>query len=213
MTITREFIGENEDEVVKLALDTLKITKDQATMEFKKNKSGIFDHKKKDVVLEVTFDEDLLLGNRAMLFIRDILEKMNIDAKIYLLEENDENILIEIESESSSRLIGRNGKNLEALQTIVNVVMNRDAEKWTKVVIDIGNYRSKKEKRLQSLAIEAAKKVRKTQRPVLLEPMNPFERRIVHMTLKRERFIETVSEGEGTIKRVRVVYNSDKEEA
>ena len=82
-----------------------------------------------------------------------------------------------------------------------------------KPIIDIGNYRSRKEKRLQSIAFEAANKVRKTKRAVLLEPMNPFERRIVHMSLKKERFIETISEGDSTIKRIRVIFNDKKSES
>jgi len=203
--ITREFSGKTEKEIIDSALDTLKLKEDQVVFDFE-NKGGIFSFGKKDLTAKVSFEDDLLFGNRCLMFVKELLEKMDIEAKIYLIEEDDEKIIIEIESPDSALIIGKQGKNLEAIQTIVNVALNRNSNIWTKVIIDIGNYRARKEKMLKKIALTAAMQVRKTKENVLLEPMNPFERRIIHMTLKEEKNIETESEGEGLVKRVKVFY-------
>lgn len=208
--ITREFTGESEKEVIEIALDALKLKEDQVDIKTE-SKSGIFSFGKKEVVVRVSFDEEMAFGNRCLMLVKELLEKMNIEAKIYLLEEDDEKIVIEIESPDSALIIGKKGKNLEALQVIVNVIMNKDSKVWTKVMIDIGDYRKRREKALKKQAIQVARQVSKTKQPHLMEPMNPFERRIVHLELKSDANIDTISEGEGTIKRIRVFYKEDVE--
>lgn len=203
--ITREFSGKTKEEIIEMALDTLKLSEDQVKIEFK-DESSLLPFSKKKVVAKVSFEDDLMFGNRSLMFVRDLLEKMNIEAKIYLIEESDEKIVIEIESPESAIIIGKRGKNLESLQTIVNVIMNRTSKVWTKILIDIGNYRSRREKNLESIAQKAASYVRKTKKTYVLEPMNPFERRIIHMTLKDYENIETQSEGEGLMKTIKVLY-------
>lgn len=209
--ITREFSGKDEKEVIAKALDTLKLKENQVQIE-KTSKGGFLGIGAKEVTIKVSFDDDLQFGNRAIMYIKDLLEKMDIEAKIYLVEDNDERVLIEIESPDSAMIIGKQGKNLEAIQTIVNVALNRDAEVWTKVAVDIGNYRYRKEKQLKRVAIQAAAHVKRTKRSVLLDPMNPYERRVVHMTLKDEPNIMTGSEGDGLIKTVKVYYVDSKPE-
>ena len=207
--ITREFSGKEETELLKTALDTLKLREDQVKIEYD-NKNGIFPFGKKDISLKISFDEDLIFGNRCLMFVKELLERMDVEAKIYLIEESDERIVIEIESPDSAMIIGKQGKNLEAIQTLANVILNKNAKVWTKIVIDIGNYRYRKEKQLKNIAISAANEVKKTKKSILLEPMNPFERRIIHLTLKEEMNIETVSEGDGLIKSVKVLYDENK---
>jgi spoIIIJ-associated protein len=208
--ISREFSGKTEQEVIDNALEVLKLRQDQIKIEFEQ-KSGIFPFGKKNMTAIVSYNEDLQFGNRSLMLIRDLLEKMNIEAKIYLLEETDEKIIIEIESPDSALIIGKRGKTLESLQTIVNVIMNKNTNIWTKIIIDIGNYRNRKERYLNKIAFQYANIVKKTKKSVLIEPMNPFERRIVHMILKDEKNIETQSEGDGMIKRIRISYTEKKE--
>lgn len=207
--IEREFRGKTEEEIIDTVMETLKLKKDQFRIEFQ-NKSSILFLGKKEIIAKVFFDDDLLFGNRCLLFVKDFLEKMNIEAKIYLIEENDENVVIEIETSDSALLIGKQGKNLEAIQTIVNSVMNKDSKKWTKIIIDVGSYRIRREKSLEKKAIEVANKVKKTKKSILLEPMNPFERRIIHITLKSDNTIETNSEGDGLFKRIRISLKKNK---
>ncbi|OHD05922.1 MAG: hypothetical protein A2086_06945 [Spirochaetes bacterium GWD1_27_9] len=206
--ITREFSGKTEKEAIDNALNTLKLKEDQVKIELE-NKAGIFPFGKKNIVVKVSYDEELAFGNRCLMLVRDLLEKMNIEAKIYLLEENDEKVVIEIESPDSAIIIGKQGKTLESLQTIISVIMNKNSTVWTKIVVDIGNYRQRREKSLEKLAMSYANQVKKTKKSILLEPMNPFERRIIHMMLKDDNNIDTQSEGEGTIKQIRILYKED----
>lgn len=207
--IEREFVGKTEEEIIENVIETLKLKKDQFRIEFE-NKSGIFPFGKKEIKAKVYFEDDLLLGNRCLFFVKELLERMNIEAKIYLIEEDDEKIVIEIETPDSALIIGKQGKNLEAIQTLVNSVMNKDSNKWVKIIIDVGNYRLRREKILEKMAKDIANQVKKTKKSILLEPMNPFERRIVHMTLKMDNEIETVSEGDGLLKRIRVFLKEGK---
>lgn len=203
--ISREFCAKTEEEAIDQALETLKLTKDQVSIKTE-NKSGFFGLGKKEVSIKVSFEEDLLFGNRSLMLVKNLLEKMDVDAKIYLIEEDDEKVVIEIESPESAIIIGKKGKNLEAIQTLINVIMNKNFRSWTKVIIDIGNYRMRRERNLKKIALDVARQVKVDRRSVLLEPMNPFERRIIHMALKEFDEIDTVSEGEGNIKRIKIIY-------
>ncbi|HPO48849.1 MAG TPA: RNA-binding cell elongation regulator Jag/EloR, partial [Spirochaetota bacterium] len=180
----KEFTGKTEREIIDLAVETLKLKEEDLKFEFETKKDGIFPFSKKMLSAMVTYDEELQFGNRCLILVRDLLEKMNLEAKIYLIEDSNEKIVIEIESPDSAIIIGKQGKTLEAIQTIINVIMNKNSKEWIKIIIDIGDYRNRREKYLNKLAQNYASQVKKTRKPVLLEPMNPFERRIIHMALK-----------------------------
>ncbi len=200
----KEFTGKTEREIIDLAVETLKLKEEDLKFEFETKKDGIFPFSKKMLSAMVTYDEELQFGNRCLILVRDLLEKMNLEAKIYLIEDSNEKIVIEIESPDSAIIIGKQGKTLEAIQTIINVIMNKNSKEWIKIIIDIGDYRNRREKYLNKLAQNYASQVKKTRKPVLLEPMNPFERRIIHMALKNEKDIETQSEGEGNLKQIKI---------
>jgi len=124
--------------------------------------------------------------------------------------EEDEKIYIEIISDSAGLIIGKRGKTLEALQLLVNIIVNKKGEKWRKVILDIENYRDKREQTLRELAQKVARKVKKTGKSQYLEPMNPFERRVIHMTLQSDPHVETRSEGNGNLKRVKIYLKRRK---
>lgn len=208
--IIREFSGKTEEEAIALALETLKLTKDEVEISIE-NKSSFLGLGKKEVIAKVSYKEEISFGTRSLIVVKNLLEKMEVDAKIYLIEEDDEKVIIEIESPESAIIIGKQGKNLEAIQTLVNVIMNRSYNSWTKVIIDIGNYRVRREKSLKKMALDIAKQVRIEKNSFLLDPMNPFERRIVHMTLKDINNIDTISEGEGNLKRIKIFYKDGEE--
>lgn len=113
---------------------------------------------------------------------------------------------IKLSSPNSSVLIGRKGKTLDALQLLANVYAGRLDNPDTKIVLDTENYRIRREESLVRLAYTTADRVRTSRSSVLLEPMNPFERRLIHTTLNDIGDIETKSEGEGLYKQVRVLY-------
>ncbi|MCH5149043.1 MAG: protein jag [Spirochaetales bacterium] len=207
--IERDFTGKSEDETISAALDLLKLKREQVTIKVE-NKGGFLGLGKKEVIVKISYDDDLSFANRSLMLVKELLERMDIEAKIYLMEEDDEKVLIDIDAKDDSAiLIGKQGKTLEAIQTIVNVIMNKDYSVWTKVIIDTCGYRERRERSLKKIAQDAAKQVKRNKKSLLLEPMNPFERRIVHMTLKNVEQIDTISEGEGTIKRVKVLYQEE----
>lgn len=137
-------------------------------------------------------------------FLKEILEKMHIvcDLKI---EEVDGNIQIEIiaiSDEDTGIVIGRRGETLDALQYLVNLVLNRHTDSYTRVLIDIGGYRSRREESLKRLAEKMAIKAKKYRKPMRLEPMNPYERRIIHSAVQSIQGVNTTSEGEDPYRRV-----------
>jgi spoIIIJ-associated protein len=107
-------------------------------------------------------------------------------------------------------IIGKRGKTLEALQLLVNIIFNKGEDKWKKIILDIENYRDKRESTLRELAFKVARKVKKTGKPQFLEPMNPFERRVIHIALQDDPHVDTRSEGSGNMKRVKVFLKRRK---
>ncbi len=158
---TKEFTGKTEQEIIDLAVETLKIKEEDLKFEFETKKDGIFPFSKKLITAKVSYEEEEPFGNRCLILVRDLLEKMDIEAKIYLIEDSDEKIVIEIESPDSAIIIGKQGKTLESIQTIINVIMNKNTKKWIKVVIDVGDYRNRRERYLNKLAQNYASQVKK----------------------------------------------------
>ncbi len=134
-------------------------------------------------------------------FLNNILKSMNVIAIINTnLEDNVLNI--EVEGKDMGVLIGRRGETLDAIQYLISLVINKGKEKYTRVLLDTENYRARREKTLQRLADRLAKKVVKTHKKVLLEPMNPYERRIIHYYLQEHPRVNTHSEGEEPYRKV-----------
>ena len=103
-------------------------------------------------------------------------------------------------------LIGKRGQTLDSLQYLVSLVVNKKSDKYLRVKLDTENYRIRREESLVRLAYNTADKVRMSRKSVLLEPMNPFERRLIHTTLNDISDVETKSEGDGLYKQVRIIY-------
>lgn len=143
---------------------------------------------------------------KAALFLMDVLEAMGIDAivKTHLTEENVLEIDLEDSAEKSGMgmIIGKRGNTLDSLQYLTTMVINKNLSEHVRVKLDTENYRERRQKTLENLAVNLAKKVKKTGRRVILEPMNPYERRIIHSTLQSDRQIETHSEGEEPYRKV-----------
>ncbi len=139
-------------------------------------------------------------------FVEDLIEKMDYPGSAYVCYRNENKIRIMIESEHSGILIGKKGKNLDAIQLLVNVYAGKLMEEPPRIIIDVEKYRERRESNLVKLALRTAEQVRRTKRSKLLEPMNPFERRIIHTALNDMEDIATKSDGEGLLKQVRVIY-------
>ena len=139
-------------------------------------------------------------------FITNVVEKMGYDVKVEVTYREDKKLGIKMDSSYSSILIGRKGKNLDALQVLANIYAGRLGHEEIRVILDTENYRIRREETLVRLAYNTADKVRLSKKSILLEPMNPFERRLIHTTLNDIPDVETKSEGDGLYKQVRVFY-------
>ncbi len=134
-------------------------------------------------------------------FLNELFKKMQVDA-FCVTVQNSEIDKIVIKGKDTAALIGRRGETLDALQYITGLVLNKGKQDYRRVMLDTENYREKREEALVRLANRIAQKVSKTGRKVTLEPMNPYERRILHATLQSHPRVETISEGEEPFRRV-----------
>ena len=139
-------------------------------------------------------------------FVSDVVSKMGYEATVDIAFREDKKIGIKMSSSASSILIGRKGKNLDALQLLANVYAGHLGREDMRIILDTENYRVRREETLVHIAYNTADKVRTSKKSILLEPMNPFERRLIHTTLNDIPDVETISEGEGLYKQVRVIY-------
>jgi spoIIIJ-associated protein len=139
-------------------------------------------------------------------FVSGLIERMGYGGKVSVLFREEHKLGLKIDSEYSSILIGKKGKNLDALQLLANIYAGRKGREDMRIILDTENYRIRREESLVRLAYTVADRVRENRGSVLLEPMNPFDRRLIHTTLNDIADVETKSEGEGLYKQVRVYY-------
>ncbi|MDU2491547.1 MAG: RNA-binding cell elongation regulator Jag/EloR [Clostridium celatum] len=199
---TIEITGKTVEEALKHALDELKLTKDKVDVEvIDEGSKGLFNLiGTKPAKVRVTAKPDSL--DDAKTFLVNVLNSMNINADIDIKEENDI-ININLKGHKMGLVIGYRGETLDSLQYLVSLVVNKNHENpYKKVVLDAENYRHKREETLIKVAQKTAYKVKKSGRPYKLEPMNPYERRIIHSALQEYTDINTYSEGEEPFRRI-----------
>jgi spoIIIJ-associated protein len=216
-----EFEGRSEKEAIDAAAEELGLERDGFDVEilesqvgsiFKKGKVRIRVHTRDEIASAPRRES---VGNplpsdefetKVLEFTKKMIEGMGYACEVAVLFREEKKLGIRIDSEHASIIIGKKGKNLDALQVVVNVYAGRLGREDTRVILDSENYRIRREEALVRLAYETGEQVRRTRQSVLLEPMNPFERRIIHTTLNDIVDIETKSEGEGLYKQVRVTF-------
>lgn len=202
-----EASGKTVEEATALALEELGIRNDNASVEILEAPNqgilGILGNKNARVKVKMQYEPGEYLGN----YLEELMEKMNIKASVEVQEDNDK-LEAEIFGDDVGALIGRRGKSLSDLQYLINVIMRRQFAKLNKmVVLDIENYRSRREKTLTQLAKSVAKKVALEGEAQKLEPMTPQERRIIHLALHDYPGIKTYSDGEEPYRKVVVAPN------
>ena len=139
-----------------------------------------------------------------------LIEHMGYPGKVSVLFREKHKLGLKIDSEHSSILIGKKGKNLDALQLLLNIYASRLNRDDVRIILDTENYRVRREESLVRLAYNVAEKVRESRGSILLEPMNPFDRWLIHTTLNDINDVETKSEGDGLYKQVRVFFRGYK---
>lgn len=144
-------------------------------------------------------------------FVYNVLAKMDLEANVTAtVNDEDETVYVNIDGPDMGVLIGKRGQTLDSLQYLTSLVINRHSgTSYLKVRVDTENYRERRKATLENLAKNISQKVRRTRRSVTLEPMNPYERRIIHSALQNDKFVETYSEGEEPYRRVVVAMKKD----
>lgn len=199
---TIETIGKTVEEALQNALQELKVTKDKVDIEIiDEGSKGLFNLiGSKPAKIKVTVKKNQI--DDARTFLTDVLTSMGITAEIEIEEEKD-TLNINLSGSKMGLVIGYRGETLDSLQYLVSLVINKDHNlPYKRVVLDTENYRSKREETLIRVAQKTAYKVRKSGRPYKLEPMNPYERRIIHSALQNYNDINTYSEGEEPFRRI-----------
>ena len=143
-------------------------------------------------------------------FLKDVFKAMDMVVDIKVTENKEENTMdIELSGEEMGVLIGKRGQTLDSLQYLVSLVVNKYSDEYIRVKIDTENYRERRKETLENLARNIAYKVKRTRKTVSLEPMNPYERRVIHSALQNDRYVTTHSEGEEPYRRVVVTLKDN----
>ena len=159
-------------------------------------------HKK----MVVTCDVDKVIRD----FLDNMFKAMDMDVNIDIkINEEDGCVNVELGGDEMGLLIGKRGQTLDSIQYLVSLVVNKENEKYMRVKVDTEDYRKRRKETLESLAKNIAYKVKRSKRPVSLEPMNPYERRIIHSALQNDKFVATRSEGEEPFRHVIVYLKND----
>ena len=167
--------------------------------------------KKKAAVPQLTDEKIAEIKKTANTFLTDVFKAMDMDVEISEDYQKETGVLtVNMEGEDMGVLIGKRGQTLDSLQYLVSLVVNKGVDGYIHVKADTENYRERRKKTLENLAKNIAFKVKRTRQPVALEPMNPYERRIIHSSLQNEKFITTYSEGEEPYRKVVVALKKDE---
>ena len=191
-----EVSAKTYDEAVTEALVKLGLTSDQVNIEvLDKGSSGFLGLGVKPVKIKVT--KNLTVDGYLRKFLSDIFEAMKMEVTIQIqIDEEKRSISVDLEGNEMGVLIGKRGQTLDSLQLLVNNAVHKNFETYYKVKLDTENYRVRRKETLENLARNVAYKVKRTKHSVTLEPMNPFERRVIHSALQNDKYVVTHSEGD-----------------
>lgn len=175
-----------------------KTEKEEASANAKEEKSEPVSVKEKELLAKVE-DETIRYVEQ---FVKDTLKAMDMDVEITSSIDKDGALYVDMKGENMGILIGKRGQTLDSLKYLANRVANKHQSGYVRVKLDTENYRARREETLKHLAKNIAHKVKRNRRPVILEPMNPYERRIIHSTLQSDPYVTTHSEGEEPYRKV-----------
>lgn len=201
------------DEAVTKALIELETTSDKLEYEVvDKGSTGLLGiiGTKPAVIRARKVIEEETLEEKAIGFLKSIFDSMKIEVNITVdYNEKDNEMSIDLVGSEMGILIGKRGQTLDSLQYLVSLVVNKFSESYVRVKLDTENYRDRRRETLESLAKNIAYKVKRTKRSVSLEPMNPYERRIIHSALQNDKFVITRSDGDEPFRHVVISLKKD----
>ena len=203
-----EVSAKTVDDALTEALIKLSATSDQVEYEvIEKGSTGFLGIGSKPAVIKIR--KKYSVEDNIREFLGKVFEAMNLEVEIIISKE-DNNYAVELKGADMGVLIGKRGQTLDSLQYLANLAVNKNSEEYVKIKIDTEDYRNRRKETLENLAKNIAYKVKRTKRPVSLEPMNPFERRVIHSALQNDRFVTTHSEGEEPYRHVVVTLKRNE---
>lgn len=205
-----EVTGKTVEDARTEALIKLGTTSDQIEVEIlEKGSSGFLGIGSKPAVIRVR--RKFTMEDCVRDFLTQVFDAMNLTVDISVeVEEDNHTVNVELKGDEMGVLIGKRGQTLDSLQYLTSLALNRHTDEYVKVKLDTEDYRKRRKETLENLAKNIAYKVKRTKRPVSLEPMNPFERRVIHSTLQNDKYVSTHSEGEEPHRHVVVTLKKDK---
>ena len=220
-----EFTGKSVEEALANASATLNVPASELTYTVLEEASsgflGIFNSKPAKIEVSVNSNTDVNVEDKNEVktaqsdktieevvkkFLSDIFAAMDMVVDIAVtVDEADETVIVDLSGDNMGVLIGKRGQTLDSLQYLVRLVVNKKSDKYLRVKLDTENYRERRKETLENLAKNIAFKVKRTKRSVSLEPMNPYERRVIHSALQNDKYVTTKSEGEEPFRHVVVM--------
>ena len=205
-----EISAKTVDDAVTEGLIKLGTTSDKIEYEvMEKGSAGFFGLGSKPAKIRIR--KKSTVEDHVREFLNNVFRAMGMEVEILIRKSEDEkNIDIELKGSDMGVLIGKRGQTLDSLQYLTNLAIGKQVNEYVKVKIDTEDYRKRRRETLENLAKNIAYKVKRTKRPVSLEPMNPFERRIIHSALQGDRYVNTHSEGDEPYRHVVVTLKREK---
>lgn len=208
-----EVTGKTVDEAINNALDRLNVTSDKLDYEIIDKGStgflGIINSKP----ARIKARKKATLEDKVKEFLDKVFSAMNLRVEVVIDYQPEERTMsIELSGDEMGVLIGKRGQTLDSLQYLTSQVVNRETEEYVRVKMDTENYRDRRKETLEHLAKNIAYKVKRTKKSVSLEPMNPYERRVIHSTLQNDRYVSTRSEGEEPYRHVVIMLKKPERE-
>ena len=193
------------DDAITEACQKFTVTSDKLEYEvIDEGKSGLLGMGASPAVIKVRVKSSV--EDKAKDFLKEVFAAMDLTVVSDVKYNEEENSMdIELSGDEMGILIGKRGQTLDSLQYLVSLVVNKDTENYIRVKVDTENYRKRRKETLENLAKNISYKVKRTKRPVSLEPMNPYERRIIHSALQNDKYVTTYSEGDEPFRHVVVV--------
>ena len=213
MTKSIEVSGRTEDEAIESALEQLGLTRDDVSVEIvERAKSGFLGLKSTPAVVKVIYNAKEEQTVKVEDFLSGLFSRMSIETEIGITE-NEDSISVVLTGKDMGALIGRRGETLDAIQHLTNYVVNRGLASRVRINIDAENYRQRRNETLENLAVRTAGKVIKYRRNLTLDPMNAYERHVIHSALQDYDNISTYSVGSEPNRRIVVAYGRNGENA
>lgn len=197
-----EFTAKTVDDAITEACQKLSITSDKLDyVVVEEGSTGFLGLKSKPAVIKAKVKDSL--EDRVKAFLDDVFAAMELKANVKITySAESRNMDIDIEGDDMGILIGKRGQTLDSLQYLASLVANKESDEYIRVKVDTENYRERRKETLENLAKNMAFKVKRTKRSVSLEPMNPYERRVIHSALQDDKFVTTHSEGDEPFRHV-----------